>query len=155
LFFVVRSFLLLGERPSTFVSVLQFPMPQQRFLYQPVMLVLVVPAHVLHPRLCTAGYKPSHKWASAHAQVEEGTPFARRYTVGEGPLPSDEETAEMYRTASSTLRDAGYEHYEISNYAKPGHRCVLPCIALSSTHHYHCDGVRPPPLSLSFGLMLI
>ena len=32
-------------------------------------------------------------------------------------------TADMYSEASSVLRAAGYEHYELSNYALPGHRC--------------------------------
>ena len=57
-------------------------------------------------------------------QVEEGTPFARWYTPGEGPLPREEDAAEMFRDASRALRDAGYEHYEVSSYAKPGGRCA-------------------------------
>ena len=55
-------------------------------------------------------------------QVEDKTPFARWYAPGTTPLPSDEASADMYRTASAMLRAAGYEHYEISSYAKPGHR---------------------------------
>ena len=58
-------------------------------------------------------------------QVEAKTPFARWYEAGCHPLPSDEATANMYRAASHILQKAGYEHYEISNYAKPGYRCVL------------------------------
>jgi hypothetical protein len=57
-------------------------------------------------------------------QVEAGTPFARWFSVGEAPLPSHDDAAEMYEKASSMLRAAGYEHYEVSNYAKPGHRCA-------------------------------
>jgi len=30
----------------------------------------------------------------------------------------------MFREASRALCRAGYEHYEVSNYAKPGHRCA-------------------------------
>ena len=56
-------------------------------------------------------------------QVEDGTPFARKYTAGDKPLPSAEDAAAMYRAASHVLTGAGYEHYEISNFAKPGHRC--------------------------------
>ncbi|CAL8464114.1 g3649 [Coccomyxa elongata] len=56
-------------------------------------------------------------------QVEDKTPFAKKYTIDVKPLPSTESTADMYRTASSVLRGAGYEHYEVSNYARPGHRC--------------------------------
>jgi putative oxygen-independent coproporphyrinogen III oxidase len=55
--------------------------------------------------------------------VEAQTPFARQYQPGETPLPSDETTAEMYRTAQQLLTAAGYEHYEISNYARTDYQC--------------------------------
>ena len=55
--------------------------------------------------------------------VEAGTPFSRQYKPGNTPLPSDEVAAEMYRTAQRLLTANGFEHYEISNYAKPGSQC--------------------------------
>ncbi|CAN0353421.1 unnamed protein product, partial [Scytosiphon promiscuus] len=53
-------------------------------------------------------------------QVEAGTPFGSWFTPGEAPLPEDQTCADMYRTASKVLGGAGYDHYEISNYARPG-----------------------------------
>ncbi|MGD1860336.1 MAG: radical SAM family heme chaperone HemW [Leptolyngbyaceae cyanobacterium] len=55
--------------------------------------------------------------------VEPDTVFHRRYRAGAAPLPTDEQTSEMYRLAQATLTRAGYDHYEISNYAKPGYQC--------------------------------
>lgn len=46
-----------------------------------------------------------------------------RYTPGEFPLPSETQSADFYRMASSTLCDAGYNHYEISSYCKNGFEC--------------------------------
>ncbi len=57
-------------------------------------------------------------------QVEARTAFGRWYTPGERPLPSDGEAADMYRAAHAALTAAGYEHYEVSNYALPGHACA-------------------------------
>ncbi|MEW6497237.1 MAG: radical SAM family heme chaperone HemW [Cyanobacteriota bacterium] len=55
--------------------------------------------------------------------VEPVTPFGRQYAPGAKPLPTDEISAQMYRLAQQALTRVGYEHYEISNYALPGHQC--------------------------------
>lgn len=54
-------------------------------------------------------------------QVEEGTPLAGRVAAGRLHLPDEETGAAMFQAAMDTLRDAGYDHYEISNYARPGY----------------------------------
>ncbi|CAA3016714.1 uncharacterized protein LOC111399480 [Olea europaea var. sylvestris] len=56
-------------------------------------------------------------------QVEQGTKFGTLFTPGEFPLPSENQSAEFYKMASRMLRDAGYDHYEISSYCKKGYRC--------------------------------
>jgi len=55
--------------------------------------------------------------------LEPQTVFGKRYQLGASPLPTDDQTAAMYRLARSTLTSQGYEHYEVSNYARPGHHC--------------------------------
>lgn len=51
--------------------------------------------------------------------IEEGTPFYERYADG-SELPAEDEDRQMYYLTKKLLREAGYERYEISNYAKPG-----------------------------------
>jgi oxygen-independent coproporphyrinogen-3 oxidase len=54
--------------------------------------------------------------------IEEGTPLAALEEAGElGPLPGDD-SAEMIREAMARLAGAGYEQYEIANFARPGCR---------------------------------
>jgi putative oxygen-independent coproporphyrinogen III oxidase len=55
--------------------------------------------------------------------LEPVTAFGKQYQPGETPLPSDETTAQMYRLSQQMLAKAGYQHYEISNYAKSGFQC--------------------------------
>ena len=58
--------------------------------------------------------------------VEEGTPFANMYgegCPGEQDLPSEEEERKIYYRTKEMLKDAGYNCYEISNYAKEGMEC--------------------------------
>lgn len=69
--------------------------------------------------------EPTH--LSAYTlMLEEGTPFARRGRAALG-LPTDGEEADdaavtLWEQACAILREAGYEHYEISNFAKDGFR---------------------------------
>ena len=51
-------------------------------------------------------------------KIEEGTPFAARRA--QLALPSDDIVADMYLAAVRRLAEAGYEQYEISNFARPG-----------------------------------
>ncbi|MEH2177620.1 radical SAM family heme chaperone HemW [Nostoc sp.] len=55
--------------------------------------------------------------------IEPGTAFGRYYKPGDTPMPTDEATVKMYQMGQQVLTSAGYEHYEISNYAQPGHQC--------------------------------
>ncbi len=54
--------------------------------------------------------------------VERGTPLWRMVEAKEVPAAKTEIEASMYRTTMEFLRDAGFEHYEVSNYALPGFR---------------------------------
>jgi oxygen-independent coproporphyrinogen-3 oxidase len=54
---------------------------------------------------------------------EKGTPLWKDRERGKiFPLDEDAELA-MYLTAMDQLGDVGFEHYEISNFARAGHRC--------------------------------
>lgn len=53
-------------------------------------------------------------------KVEENTLFFQWEKQGKLRLPGQEEEAEMYRHIISRFVGAGYVHYEISNFARPG-----------------------------------
>ena len=54
---------------------------------------------------------------------EEDTDFFLRHRRGEFVSDTDHE-ADLFAIAAATLADAGYEHYEISNYARRNHRSM-------------------------------
>lgn len=53
---------------------------------------------------------------------EEGTPLYSMLQEGKVAEITDEESLKMYDTLCDTLTAAGYEHYEISNFARPKFR---------------------------------
>lgn len=65
---------------------------------------------------------PDH--ISAYSLIyEQGTPLYSKLKKGlVQPLPEETDVA-MYKLVIDTLRSAGYDQYEVSNFAKPSRRC--------------------------------
>ena len=55
--------------------------------------------------------------------LEEGTPMHRWASEGKIPEPDPDLAADMYLYAQEVLDGAGYHHYEISNWCRPGLEC--------------------------------
>jgi putative oxygen-independent coproporphyrinogen III oxidase len=65
--------------------------------------------------------EPDH--LSAYALiVEPGTKLARQIRRGDVPEPDEDLQADMYELADAMLAEAGYEWYEVSNWARGGRR---------------------------------
>lgn len=67
--------------------------------------------------------------------VEPGTPLHRQVSQGQIPLPDDDLAADMYTYALDTLGEAGYSHYEISNWAKTNGEADWQTPHLASAHN--------------------
>lgn len=53
-------------------------------------------------------------------KVEENTLFHTMYQKNQLPLPNEDDELKMYLLLMDKMKEAGYEQYEISNFAKPG-----------------------------------
>ena len=80
--------------------------------------------------------------------IEPDTPFARQLSNGDLLPASDDVYAETFCQLHMQLANAGFEHYEISNYARPGQRCLhnlntwqrQPYLGLGPGAHSFCAG---------------
>ena len=54
--------------------------------------------------------------------IEDGTAFAIAETRGQSKAVNSDISADLYDRVRSTLIDSSFDHYEVSNFAKPGHR---------------------------------
>lgn len=83
-------------------------------------------------------------------QMEEGTAFHRMEALGKLQLPADELVEAMHDYIVEKLPEAGYQRYEISNYALPGYESKhnlsywqdVDYLGLGSGAHSYWQGTR-------------
>ncbi len=81
--------------------------------------------------------------------LEAGTPLEADVRLGRVLEPDADLAAEMYSQAQSTLSEAGFAQYEISNWAEPGRQSVhnlaywrsMPYLGVGPGAHSHLYGV--------------
>ena len=82
--------------------------------------------------------------------LENHTVFMNRMRRGKLPLPKEDLEAEMFEYIISELEKAGFEHYEISNFSKPGFESRHNLMYWDNAEYYgigagasgYVDGVR-------------
>ncbi|GJL77759.1 MAG: coproporphyrinogen III oxidase [Nitrospinaceae bacterium] len=68
------------------------------------------------------GKHPQHL-STYNLTIEPETAFHKLHARGKLVMPPDDFQLEFYKKTIQTLTDAGYRHYEISNFCKPGKEC--------------------------------
>ena len=82
--------------------------------------------------------------------LENHTVFMNRMRRGKLPLPKEELEAEMFEYIIEELEKAGFEHYEISNFSKPGFESRHNLVYWDNAEYYglgagasgYIDGIR-------------
>ncbi len=80
------------------------------------------PEHWAHSLRETIDLAPDHI-SAYNLTYEEDTEFFRRFATGELSQDADAD-ASLFEMTADTLDAAGYEPYEISNFARPGRECA-------------------------------
>lgn len=63
-----------------------------------------------------------HHISAYQLTIEDGTAFGRAEARGNARAVGEDDSAAFYDIARQAFTAAGYEHYEVSNFAKPEHR---------------------------------
>ena len=86
-------------------------------------LIFALPGSTLsdweHDLDCAIALHPDHL-SAYNLTYEEGTPMHRALERGDFAELSEEENVEQFQMLIAKLKEAGYNHYEISNFALPG-----------------------------------
>lgn len=95
------------------------------------------------------GTLPTHI-SAYQLSVEEGSALAQMVSDGRYVELAEDECAEQYATLCRILRDSGYHHYEISNFALPGYEAMhnsaywqhIPYAGIGPGAHSLCRSAR-------------
>ncbi len=114
-------------------------------------IMLGIPAQTTESAV--AAVHSAAEWGAAHLsayllKIEDGTPFAARRDVL--ALPDEDELADRYLAVADAAEQAGYQQYEISNFARPGRESrhnlkywnLQPYIGIGPSAHSFADGRR-------------
>jgi oxygen-independent coproporphyrinogen-3 oxidase len=82
--------------------------------------------------------------------LEPDTPLGEAVAAGDVPAPDPDVAADQYELAEDCLEAAGYDHYEISNWARPARECRhnlvywdnAPYLGFGVAAHSSVDGRR-------------
>ncbi len=96
-------------------------------------------------RISSSG-RPPHHISAYQLSVEPGSMLARMVEKGRFEEASDELCERQYSMLCKVLSDAGYHHYEISNFARPGYEALH-----NSAYWRHIPYVGLGPGAHSFG----
>jgi oxygen-independent coproporphyrinogen-3 oxidase len=104
-----------------------FELARLRFASLALDLIFAAPGETLDGWLADLHAATTWAWAD-HVSTygltyEKGSAFWGRKNRGTLAPVAEEVERAMYEAAIDTLTAAGFEHYEISNFARPGHRC--------------------------------
>jgi len=117
-------------------------------------LIYAVPGQTIDSWLDTlkqaVAFGPEHL-SCYQLTLEPKTPLGKRYEAGEFSVPGEELQYDFFMRTSRVLEEAGYIHYEVSNFARETRRTSRhnqkywdhsPYLGLGPAAHSYCDHRR-------------
>ncbi len=117
-------------------------------------LIYAVPGQTIDSWLDTlkqaVAFAPEHL-SCYQLTLESKTPLGKRYEVGEFSIPGEDLQYDFFMKTSQVLEDAGYIHYEVSNFARETRYTSRhnqkywdhsPYLGLGPAAHSFCDNRR-------------
>ncbi|RCW82582.1 oxygen-independent coproporphyrinogen-3 oxidase [Halanaerobium sp. DL-01] len=117
----------LGRKSSSKKNKIKIELVKKYFNNYSLDIIFAVPGQTMDDFCCdlntAISFSPTHL-SLYNLQIEEGTEIYNDLVKGKIKKFDQELDASMYKKAVSLLKDCGYKHYEISNFAKNGYRAI-------------------------------